>query len=43
MNRMLVVVFSEASKGFGGHEALKSLDRDGAVYGLRLRVDHQES
>jgi uncharacterized membrane protein len=31
MNRMLVVVFSEASKAFDGREAIKSLDRDGAV------------
>jgi len=31
MNRMLVVVFSEASKAFDGRDALKSLDRDGSI------------
>jgi len=38
MNRMLVVVFSEASKAFDGREALKSMDRDGSapVYALAV-------
>ena len=31
MNRMLVVVFSEASKAFDGLDALRSLDRDGSI------------
>ena len=38
MNRMLVVVFSEASKAFDGREALRSMDRDGSasVYALAV-------
>ena len=38
MNRMLVVVFSEASKAFDGRDALRSLDRDGSitVYGYAV-------
>jgi uncharacterized membrane protein len=38
MNRMLVVVFSEASKAFDGRDALKSMDRDGSasVYALTV-------
>lgn len=31
MNRVLVVVFSEASKAFDGRDALKSLDHEGSV------------
>lgn len=43
MNRMLVVVFSQASKAFDGREALKSMDRDGSASVYALASNYQES